>query len=1405
MGINGKEDAANNYARGHYTIGKEIVDLVLDRIRKLADQCSGLQGFLLFHSFGGGTGSGFSSLLMERLSLDYGKKSKLEFAIYPAPQVSTAVVEPYNSILTTHTTLEHSDCAFMVDNEAIYDICRRNLDIDRPTYTNLNRTWGQIVSSITASLRFDGALNVDLTEFQTNLVPYPRIHFPLVTYAPVISAEKAYHEQLSVAEITNACFEPANQMVKCDPRHGKYMACCLLYRGDVVPKDVNAAIATIKTKRTIQFVDWCPTGFKVGINYQPPTVVPGGDLAKVQRAVCMLSNTTAMAEVAPEIKAILEKPIIIEIIQGEIRNAKISGAEPEWSVNMKKALALLFQTKIDSASWLPTEENQIVTSYSDNFWKTKEQGIDGICEVTYQINELPHYMVHDRPELVPRPELCEGKKFFEVIKTKNVDNCDRVASFYSYKPGHFQTMAITRTSHTHVLACGTRGNMVIQTIINQGELNQDLLQLNTERIVSGNLQTLRLKEIKTVAPVPAPSDLKVLKNMMYEYTYKSYEQDQVMEVSEEIPSRIPSEVLHEPEELAKILPRSMLQGQKSPLPAATIKTEVKTLMKSIVTEMSSPQTMNLSEKQVTMKLLSVARGLGMMKKSDILSLYQSLKSEFSSDEVSKATVKKLFYDVVLMAGTPEAIRFLKEQILKNDMTKLEIVILLHQLPNNILIPSEQVLEELLDLVKSTKFQESRLLRNIATMSFTTVLEKACLAKDREFTFPSWVMGKLCTPESPILLKKWVPYLLAQLESAQTWEIKNEIIVALGMLPRQEILGKLLPFLEGRIGQQEVPVMTRLLALWSISNFHSQPELIEPILFALYSNPAESSEIRISAFNALLKLNPSMPVFHKIAARTWSEQDVEVLRAINTAFVTLMRTETITAMATDIHYMSLAKKAKLTYPLIKKTPLGFAFVSASLYASDLLPRLESRYQMLGAWIADSKSFLTKDVWIQIDYFLSQYRLNAVSAGLRMEGMENIYNHLTELLTPLNSGESVQQQQESIVKMIQENMHSEWRKVMQKLNIKTRESDKVSVAAYLRILEATPLFGNIFEETVQSLKEKINNIFTNPRAFIKSELNGKEHRLIAKHAMDLSPVMALIPTDMGLPLEMELHMPVVASLDTKLSVMAALPKPEFRMDTRLFLSTQITGWVGTVIPFTKEVALVALDNTVVYNLPASIKINIDMPKQHLKMSVSLDKQLNKATDLVHHHAHPFSVIQKVEDFTPITLSANMKIIESGEQLKKVERTFGESLGLHLHVYRRTESRYVDLQSIIERAAIFNYNPLTLLMFPTDMALNPAGTLSLRRNEHCLRIDPTQSTTKALSVDFVFGYASKIKDVQAVKYHKLKILSAPEQEQRVEQEPNLILKQLKKLWLSPKNNPLVCNGFKPSIFSPARLLLP
>ncbi|XP_055625096.1 tubulin alpha-8 chain-like [Toxorhynchites rutilus septentrionalis] len=294
--IMGKEDAANNYARGHYTVGKQIIEHVCNSIQKLAEQCDGLQGFLVFHSFGGGTGSGFTSLLMQRLATEYGKKCKLEFAVYPSPKISTAVVEPYNCVLSTSTTMQNSDCCFVMDNEATYDICTNNLQIGRPDYAHLNALVAQVVSSATASLRFKGTMNVDLNEFQTNLVPYPRVHYPLVSYAPLLSASKASHEFSSIGDITNACFEPSNMMVKCDPRHGKYMACCMLYRGDVVPKDINSAIAAIKSKRHITFVDWCPTGFKIGINQQAPSVLPGSALERPKRAVCMLSNTTAISD-----------------------------------------------------------------------------------------------------------------------------------------------------------------------------------------------------------------------------------------------------------------------------------------------------------------------------------------------------------------------------------------------------------------------------------------------------------------------------------------------------------------------------------------------------------------------------------------------------------------------------------------------------------------------------------------------------------------------------------------------------------------------------------------------------------------------------------------------------------------------------------------------------------------------------------------------------------------------------------------------------------------------------------------------------------------------------------------------------------------------------------------------------
>ncbi|OMJ69656.1 hypothetical protein SteCoe_32572 [Stentor coeruleus] len=205
--VSGKEDAANNYARGQYTIGKEMISHALDSIRKLSNSCENLQGFIIFNSIGGGTGSGFGNLLTENLCVDYGKKINLSFSIFPSSGLSTSITETYNSIFGIHSQLNYVDCAFILDNEAIYEMSQKKLNIERPTYTNINRIAAQVISSITSPMRFSGSLNEDLAELEKNLVPYDRLKFMLTSQNPFIPIDAQYNNIYTSSMISESAFE----------------------------------------------------------------------------------------------------------------------------------------------------------------------------------------------------------------------------------------------------------------------------------------------------------------------------------------------------------------------------------------------------------------------------------------------------------------------------------------------------------------------------------------------------------------------------------------------------------------------------------------------------------------------------------------------------------------------------------------------------------------------------------------------------------------------------------------------------------------------------------------------------------------------------------------------------------------------------------------------------------------------------------------------------------------------------------------------------------------------------------------------------------------------------------------------------------------------------------------------
>jgi len=285
----GQSGAGNNWAKGHYTEGAELIEQVLDVVRKEAEGCDCLQGFQVTHSLGGGTGSGMGTLLISKIREEYPDRMMCTFSVMPSPKVSDTVVEPYNATLSVHQLVENADEVMCIDNEALYDICFRTLKLTNPTYGDLNHLVSGVMSGITCSLRFPGQLNSDLRKLATNLIPFPRLHFFLVGYAPLTSRAVSSYRQLSVGELTQQMFDSKNMMAASDPRHGRYLTASAMFRGKVSTKEVEDSMLNVRNKNSSYFVEWIPHNIKSSVCDIAPKNLP--------MSATFVGNSTAIQEV----------------------------------------------------------------------------------------------------------------------------------------------------------------------------------------------------------------------------------------------------------------------------------------------------------------------------------------------------------------------------------------------------------------------------------------------------------------------------------------------------------------------------------------------------------------------------------------------------------------------------------------------------------------------------------------------------------------------------------------------------------------------------------------------------------------------------------------------------------------------------------------------------------------------------------------------------------------------------------------------------------------------------------------------------------------------------------------------------------------------------------------------------
>ena len=123
-------------------------------------------------------------------------------SLFSHHKVSDTVVEPYNATLSIHLLVDSTDEVQVIDNEALYDICFRTLKLTTPTYGDLNHLVSAVMSGVTCSLRFPGQLNADLRKLAVNLVPFIRLHFFMIGFAPLTSRGSQQYRALTVPELT---------------------------------------------------------------------------------------------------------------------------------------------------------------------------------------------------------------------------------------------------------------------------------------------------------------------------------------------------------------------------------------------------------------------------------------------------------------------------------------------------------------------------------------------------------------------------------------------------------------------------------------------------------------------------------------------------------------------------------------------------------------------------------------------------------------------------------------------------------------------------------------------------------------------------------------------------------------------------------------------------------------------------------------------------------------------------------------------------------------------------------------------------------------------------------------------------------------------------------------------------
>merc|ERR1719369_2238857 len=598
----------------------------------------------------------------------------------------------------------------------------------------------------------------------------------------------------------------------------------------------------------------------------------------------------------------MEATFKVHLRRGVFEAMFVEAAEPVAVTNIKRAIVATLNMDLSASRRTEVLSNHVEVGVEQlvdqSFFKVREQSLHGDCQTIYNIHPLATYEaleIEEQLETVEKQRslkehlqgglsqgrtICEGKKYWQITKTRDFGNCVERPVFQKWhgftpKGKDCDTTKedckdlMTHVSSSNYIVCGNdMRDFVIRKSFTENAIAASAAWDIDERFMTKAEIVFELLKQETVyTPMVLPTTLVEIKSLIYHYPEVSMTSSTPLMLPEEVKTQIESESGVRP-----ILPLpDLVSAPKMLVPINLEKDQVilevvgkfVLLSEQLYTPNASP-----AEGDVAGELNVVARALRPMGLADLKALEVNLEIKIATLPVSqRKVIRTLFYDVVAMIGTNPAIMLVKERLL--DTTKIDTVqavSMIQAVFASVRTPTPELLKELITFVKvdlKPLAHERTMLYNIVLVQASNLLHRACMAPSRVQAFPVRVYGEFCTPTSEPMVQ-WIEFLKQELVAEQNQQIKLNIVTAIGKLGHLKAIEILKPI----ITSVQYNEMVRSLAIYSLQRVAVlEPAYVRPILMSIIENIAERPEVRIAAVAILPYAQPTVAELKMIAVRT----------------------------------------------------------------------------------------------------------------------------------------------------------------------------------------------------------------------------------------------------------------------------------------------------------------------------------------------------------------------------------------------------------------------------------------------------------------------------------------------------------------------------------------------------------